>query len=259
MKLAQMEQIAKPLGVPVRWWNARRVNRRWGRGMITNWSLERDLNLIAGVEVRSEPWNPWMDRIRASGVPVAISGGLAGLVSNPVTVNQATVTGGATELAMIPTALLPIEQNVQSGKIYHLFAGGTSTTAATPGTYTLVTRLGSAGLAVVTSPLLSAVSSAFTPAASMTAAPWNIDGELVIRGSGTANTAAGSFAWSQTSVASTAISGPSTATTTGTLGGVSASFDTTAAAGSSLWFGVTHATSTTNTWIPQLVVWASWN
>src|SRR3954468_24514755 len=104
MKFAQMEQIAKPLGVPVRWWNARRVNRRWGRGMITNWSLERDLNLIAGVEVRSEPWNPWMDRIRASGVPVAISGGLAGLVANPVTVNQATITGSATEQAIIPTA-----------------------------------------------------------------------------------------------------------------------------------------------------------
>lgn len=249
----------KPLGVPVRWWNARRVNRRWGRGMITNWSLGRDLNLIAGVEVQSEPWKPWMDRIRASGVPVAISGGLAGLVANPVTVNQTTITGSATEQAIIPTALLPLEQNVQSGKIYHLFAGGTSTTAATPGTYTLATRLGSAGLAVITSPLLTAVSSAFTPLASMTAAPWNIGGEIVIRGSGTANTAAAGFAWSQTSVASTAISGPSSVSSAGNLGGVSASFDSTAAAGSSLWIGVTHATSTTNTWIPQLVVWGSWN
>jgi hypothetical protein len=26
-----------------------------------------------------------------------------------------------------------------------------------------------------------------------------------------------------------------------------------------LWFGVTHATSTTNTWVPQMVVWASAN
>jgi hypothetical protein len=51
MKLDQMEGIAKPLGVPVRWWNARRVNRRWGRGAITNWSPGRDRNLIAGIEV----------------------------------------------------------------------------------------------------------------------------------------------------------------------------------------------------------------
>jgi hypothetical protein len=274
MKLDQMEGIAKTLGVPVRWWNARRVNRRWGRGMITNWSPGRDRNLIAGIEV----FDPMPDIRELShliqgertmkrrlhdvwlgGGPTAISGGLAGLIANPPTVNQTTITGSATEQALIPTALLPIEQNVQSGKIYHLFAGGTSTTAATPGTYTLATRLGSAGLAVITSPLLTAVSSAFTPLASMTAAPWNLFGPIVIRGSGTANTAAGTFSWSQTSVASTAISGPSSVSSAGSLGGVSASFDTTAAAGSSLWIGVTHATSTTNTWIPQLVVWGSWN
>jgi hypothetical protein len=255
-----MTKIAKPLGVPVRWWNARRVNRRWGRGMITNWSLGRDLNLIAGVEVQSEPWKPWMDRIRASGVPVAIAGGLAGLVSNPITVNQVTITGSATDQALIPTGLMPIEQNVQSGKIYHLFASGDSTTAATPGTYTLATRLGSGGLATNASPLLTPVSSAFTPLASMTKAAWTLDGEVVIRGSGTANTAAAGFAWSQTSVASTAIqSGPSSALSAGNLGGISAAFDSTAAAGSSLWVGVVHAVSTTNTWIPQLVVWGSWN
>jgi hypothetical protein len=261
MTLAQMERIAHRLAgetVPVRWWNHRRVNRRWGRAMITNWCLGRDLNLIAGVET-SNPWKPWMDEIRSSGVPTMIGGGLTGLVVNPVTLNQATVTGGATELAMIPTAILPIAQNVQSGTGYHLFAGGTSTTAATPGTYTLVTRIGSAGIATVTSPLLTPVSSAFTPLASMTVAPWTLDGDLVIRGSGTANTAAAGFAWSQTSVASAAAPGPSSATSAGNLGGVSASFDSTAAAGSSLWVGVTHATSTTNTWIPQLVIWASWN
>jgi hypothetical protein len=273
MKLAQMEQIATPLGVPVRWWNARRVNRRWGRGMITNWSPGRDLNLIAGVEV----YDPMPDVRELShliqgertmkqrlhdvwlgGGPTAISGGLAGLINNPATVNQATVTGGATELALIPTALLPIEQNVQSGKIYHLWASGDSTTAATPGTYTLVTRIGPAPTNA--SPLLTPVSSAFTPLASMTKAAWTLDGEIAIRGPGsTANIAVAGFAWAQTSVASTAIqSGPSSALSAGNLGGVSATFDSTLAT-TALWVGATHATSTTNTWIPQLVVWASWN
>ena len=200
------------------------------------------------------PWKPKMDRLKQQG-PTAIAGGLFGLVGNPVTVTQATVTGGATELAMIPTTLFPIEQNVQSGKLYVMYASGTSTTAATPGTYTFAARIGSAGVAIVTSPLFGAVSGAFTPIASATAAQWQMQGFVLIRGSGTANTAVGSFQWSHS--ATVGGGGPSSVSSAGTVGGISASFDSTATAGSSLWIGVTHATSTTNTWVPQFVGWAS--
>jgi hypothetical protein len=211
---------------------------------------------IAWLEANRRPWKLVNGLLAAAGDPVMISGGLAGLVVNPITLNAATVTGGATELSILPAALVPIAQNVQSGTSYHLFAGGNSTTAATPGTYTLAPRIGPAPTNA--SPLIGAVSSAFTPLASMTVAPFNIDGEIVIRGSGTSNTCAAAFAWSQTSVASAAAPGPSSVSSAGNLGGISASFDSTGTT-CAFWLGVTHATSTTNTWIPQLVIWASWN
>lgn len=244
MRLTEMQAIARDLRPEI---NARERPTKWD-----------DIRELSHLLLSQRTMKQRMNDVWVNGDPVAISGGLAGLIANPVTVNQATVTGGATELALIPTAVLPIEQNVQSGKIYHLFASGDSTTAATPGTYTLVTRIGPAPTNA--SPLLTPVSSAFTPLASMTHAGWTLDGEVVIRGpGGTANIATAGFAWSQVSVASgTLQGGASSATSAGNLGGVSASFDSTLTT-TALWVGVTHATSTTNTWIPQLVIWASWN
>lgn len=241
MKLAQMERLAARL----------EFSDAMARHDHDNPSLSDDLAFLTDFH---GPWKPKMDRLRREG-PTAIAGGLFGLVNNPVTVNQATVTGSATEQAIIPTALMPIEQNVQSGKLYVMYGSGTSTTAAAAGTYTFAVRLGSAGLAIVTSPLCGAVSGAFTPANSETASQWQMQGFVLIRGSGTTNTAVGTFTWTH----SATLAGGGPATASGPLGGVSASFDTTAAAGSSLWLGVTHATSTTNTWVPQFVGWASAN
>ena len=198
-------------------------------------------------------WKPKMDRLRRQG-PTNIAGGLFGLVANPITANAATVTGGATELVMIPTTLFPVEQNVQSGKLYLLYASGTSTTAATPGTYTLAARIGPAPTNA--SPLFGAVSGSFTPIASATAAQWQMQGFVLIRGSGTANTAVGTFEWTHS--ATIGGGGPSSVSSAGPVGGISASFDSTGTT-CALWIGVTHATSTTNTWVPQFVGWASAN
>lgn len=211
-------------------------------------------DIVKVAALQSQGWKPWMDRIQRSGVPTAVAGGLAGFVNNPVTVNQATVTGGATELVLIPTTLLPVEQNVQSGKLYQLFVSGTSTTAATPGTYTLAARIGPAPTNA--SPLFGAVSGAFTPVASATAAQWQLTGWVLIRGSGTANTAVASFEWSHSGTIGGG--GPVLSTSAGVVGGISASFDSTLTT-TALWIGVTHATSTTNTWVPQTVAWGSWN
>jgi hypothetical protein len=242
MKLAQMERIATQLD-----------HELMTRERPSKWDDMRELSalLLSERTTKQRLHDVWLN-----GEPMNVAGGLRGLVQNPVTVNQTTVTGSATEQALIPTTLMPVEQNVQSGKVYYLYAGGTSTTAATPGTYTLASRIGPAPTNA--SPLFGAVSSAFTPLASMTAAPWSIVGFVVIRGSGTANTAADNFNWSQTSVASTATGGPTSASSGGQIGGISAGFDSTGAT-CALWIGVTHATSTTNTWIPQLVIWASEN
>lgn len=242
MKLAQMEAIATHLGPEIQ-----------ARERPSKWDDIRELShlLLSKKSMKERMHDVWLN-----GDPINVSGGLAGLIGNPITLNAATVTGSATEQALIPTALMPVAQNVQSGTCYHLYAAGTSTTAATPGTYTLATRIGPAPTNA--SPLFGAVSSAFTPLASMTAAPWNIDGEVVIRGSGSSNTAANGLAWSQTSVASTGTGGPSSVGSAGDIGGISAAFDSTGTT-CAFWVGVTHASSTTNTWIPQLVIWASWN
>jgi hypothetical protein len=189
-----------------------------------------------------------------NGQPMNISGGLLGLIGNPVLANQATVTGGATELVIIPTALLPIEQNVGSGKTYLIYASGTSTTAATPGTYTLALRIGPAPTNA--SPLFGAVSGALTPVASATAAQWNVFGFVVMRGGGTADTAVANMSFSHS--ATVGGGGPVGTASDAVIGGISASFDSTLAT-TALWLGVTHATSTTNTWVPQMVLWASLN
>ena len=236
MNLDFMRRIAKPLG------------RSQSRNIMD------DLRALDSLLQKERTTAERMSALAAQGVPVGIAGGLMGLVANPVTVNQATVTGGATELALIPTALYPVEQNVQSGKAYLQVAFGTSTTAATPGTYTFISRIGPAPTNA--SPAFGSVSGNFTPTASETAAPWYMLGFVVIRGSGTANTAAGGWFFSHSGT--TGAGGPSLATSTGTFGGISASFDSTGST-CALWIGVTHATSTTNTWVPQGVLWSSFN
>jgi hypothetical protein len=239
MRLAQMERLAARL--EFKDWLARHDH--------DNPSLSDDLAFLTEFH---GPWKPKMDRLKRSGLTM-IAGGLYGLVRNPQGINQATITGSATEQAIIPIAQTPIEQDVPSSKLYLLVASGTSTTAASAGTYTLAQRIGPAPTNA--SPLFGAVSGAFTPANSETASQWQTQGFVLIRGpSSTANIAVGSFEWSHS--ATLAGGGPSTAA--GVVGGISASFDSTLTT-TALWFGVTHATSTTNTWVPQMVVWASAN
>lgn len=198
-------------------------------------------------------WKPWMDELSEHELTM-LAGGFAGLEKTPVTVNQATVTGSATEQVLIPIALTAIATDPQVPKLYRLFASGTSTTAGTPGTYTLAARIGPAPTNA--SPLFGAVSGSFTPVASATAARWDVTGWVMIRTGGTTAVAVASFDWMHS--ATVGGGGPSLATSTGVFGGISASFDSTLGT-TALWIGVTHAVSTTNTWIPQAVAWGSWN
>ena len=156
----------------------------------------------------------------------------------------------------MPTALMPIQQKAQGGQMYILYASGTSTTAATPGTYTFAGRIGPSPTNATTA-IFGATSGAFTPVASATAAQWNLNGWVLCRGGGSASNAVGSFDWMHSGTVGGG--GPGLATSTGTFGGITAAtYDGTGAAVST-WIGVTHATSTTNTWVPQLHAWASLN
>jgi hypothetical protein len=243
MKLAQMERMAKRL----------EFRDALARHDHDNPTLADDFAFLTSLH---GPWKPWMDRLSREGL-TNVAGGLMGTVVNPIQENQATVTGSATEQALIPIALTPIEQNVASGKVYVLFASGTSTTAATPGTYTLVGRVGPAPTNASTG-ILGAVSGNFTPMASGTALPWTLFGWLTILDGGSTCDAVGHFFWTHASTIVGA-GGPSLATSTGVIGGLTAAtFDSTGST-VALWIGATHATSTTNTWVQQQHIWCSIN
>jgi hypothetical protein len=78
---------------------------------------------------------------------------------------------------------------------------------------------------------------------------------VYLRGGDTTGTAFGSFEMNHSGTVGGG--GPVSATGNAIFGGVSAAVDFSAA--SALWIGVTHTTSTTNTWTAQFVGWGSWN
>ena len=209
-------------------------------------------DLIAQAVDETRTWKRIEHDIAMGGNPTNLLGVYAGLELVPSIKDLATVTGSATEQAIYPVANAPIPVTPQSPKLYRLFASGTSTTAATPGTYTMAARIGNAN----TSPLFGAVSGALTPVASATAAQWRMFGVVFIRQSGTAGTAVGTFEMNHSGTIGGG--GPVSATGNAIFGGISAATDFTLTT-NGMWIGVTHATSTTNTWVPQLVVWGSWN
>lgn len=192
----------------------------------------------------------WKARGQRIDDPTALVG-FAGVESPLVPVSSATITVNATEAVIIPTALFPIATNPQVPKLYQLFMGGTSTTAATPGTYTLTPRIGPAPTNA--SPLIGIATGAITPVASATAAQWQLTGFVLVRTGGAAAIAYGSFWW----VHSNTIGGGGPSTANAVFGGVSAAFDSTGV--TALWIGCTATTSTTNTFTPQGGAWGSWN
>jgi hypothetical protein len=205
----------------------------------------RDLVALAVDETRT--WKEIQRAIDLAGDPTALTGGYAGLEVTPPAKDQATVTGSATEQAMWPVTLSPIPVTPQSPKLYRLFASGTSTTAA-------ARRHVHAGRADRQREHESAVRCGvrrnLTPVASATAAQWRCFGVVFVRQSGTTGIAVGTFEFNHSGTVGGG--GPVSATGNAIYGGISASTDFTLTT-NGLWMGVTHATSTTNTWVPQLV------
>jgi hypothetical protein len=208
-------------------------------------------DLVARAVDDGRTWREIDQAIREGGDPMALVGGIAGLELTPPIVNETLVTGTATEQAIWPTARTAIAAAPRAPVMYVVWASGTSTTAATPGTYTLSARVGTAN----TAPLIGATSGALTPVASATAAQWTCHGWVYVRGGDTTGTAQSSLTFLHS--ATTGGGGPVTATGNAVVGGISAAVDFSAA--SALWLGVTHATSTTNTWTAQFVGWGSMN
>lgn len=231
------------------------LRKRAGGHTVTDYDVRRDIQLIGDVPI--DNWKQSMERIRASGDPTALTGGIAGVEVNPPVATLATVTVTGTEAALWPTATwTPIAANVQAPKAYLVYAFGTATTAATQGTVLFNARFGQ----IVTSPLIG-VSTTAAQTASQTATPWMLMGRVVVRRGGGATTGevVANFKYEQ----GTATSGGSAVLPAieqmfgTTTGAVSVVTDGSVAAG--LWVGAIAVTSTTNTFIPQSVIWVSYN
>lgn len=205
------------------------------------------------VHHESGKWKIINGELVRKGTPTAIKGGFAGLEVVPPPLTLATVTVTATEGAIWPVATwTPIAAYTQAPTAYRLAAFGTLTTAATPGTMQIVPRIGTTNAGIALGATVTAAQTA-----SQTTTVWRIWGDLIIRIGGGASTATavGSFRYSQ-----------GTATTGGSavlpaieqiFGGTVASYDGSTAQG--LYMGAVAVTSTTNTYIPQGVIWSSWN
>jgi nicotinamidase-related amidase len=94
-------------------------------------------DLVAQAVDEKRTWREIQRDIELAGDPTALTGGIAGLELTPPIVNETLVTGTATEQAIFSTARTAIGAAPRAPVLYRLFAAGTSTTAATPGTYTL--------------------------------------------------------------------------------------------------------------------------
>jgi hypothetical protein len=138
------------------------------------------LNLIAGQQMRG--WKEAQRRLEASGLPLALQGGIAGLEAFPPSDALAAITLSATEQALWAAATYtPLAAGQQRSPVhYSLYAAGTVTTTATASPTMLLTpRWGTA----ITDATLGATPS-IVLTASQTACPWFIRGELTVRGTG---------------------------------------------------------------------------
>jgi hypothetical protein len=229
------------------------ILRKERRGhILTDVDHRRDVNVLMGEQQRE--WKPWMREIQASGEPTMLSGGIAGVEVSPPQWTLPTITANATEAALWPAATwTPIPFKLMTyPKVFRIIAWGTQTTAATPGTMLFQPRLGTS-----VSGIDMGVSVTAAQTASETTTVWRIEGNVICRIGGTASTATAvsSFKYEQ-----------GTATTGGSavlpaieqiFGGLVASYD--ASVDQGLWMGVKAVTSTTNTFVPQAVIWLSYN
>jgi hypothetical protein len=217
----------------------------------SKWDDMRELS--AQDMIQRGTWKHQMHELLIDGVPTNIAGGLAGLEVNAQSVNYATVTIGATELSLwTPQTYCPVTAFQNTPKVYQLECFGTATSASTPGTESINPRVDVVG---GTSLGISGATQ-MTPTASETASPFLLQGRMVLRTGGASTaTMVGVFTFMQSNV----VGGGGTLMT-GTpqiYGGVSVTWDNTALKG--LWMGLLAVTSTTNTKIPQGILWGSWN
>jgi hypothetical protein len=156
------------------------VDLRPGRtySPITDIDVMDDVAVLAGEERRG--WGAITRALAAAGAPLALQGGIAGAEAKPPADALAALTFSASEQALWAAATYtPIEANSRSPVQYELYASGTITTVATPGTMTLTPRFGTSTGGGSLGP-----SNAVTLTASLAGLIWQLRGEVTVRGTG---------------------------------------------------------------------------
>lgn len=262
-KLAEYARQAvdlKPSHAPVTWWNARRINRRWGRGMITSYQrpktaedVERGLQLIAGIEVPN--WKMIQAGIDRQAVPQMVSGGYAGLEgasasgaaqSLPDPIAAVTFVNGDFS-PFVATTYCPTPN--RAPVTISFYASFTIAGAAAPGTLLVTPGIGTA----LTAKNLGAGVATATLAAAGTLTLM-IDGKLSLRHTGTGSGATAYFTGNMLGRLATA--GNGTADVNQTIGFTQGTFDSTALNG--LWMTMTGS-ATTAAITTQQILFGSWN
>lgn len=209
------------------------------------------IQILAGKERGT--WRQIEDQLRASGEPLALQGGIAGLEALPPSDALAAGTMSATEQAMwAASTYTPLPAGTQRSPVhYSLYASFQVTTTATASpTMTLTPRWGTA----ITDATLGA--DAQTALTISITTNWILKGELTVRGTGGPG-------GTNARVYGTFFLHGKQGTTGNGATDVNHIFGFTAATGDStiakgLFMGIV-STITTPTWTVQQIRWGSWN
>lgn len=241
-------------------WRPHLIRTRLDRELLTRdrpskWDDMTELSAL--LTAQKGTWKEQMAEQWVNGIPMGVAGGLAGLegqLSPPVDV---TVTQTAAAIVSWPVTYTPIRAGAASPTLWQIFAAGAQTTAATPGTVQWQAGIGT----TAGSDLLGSATAALATTASQTASIWRVFGFVVAPRTGGGSTGANSTAVGYLQVdwtTGTAAPGAQFAGTPLLFGGVTASsYDSSVA--QALHVDTLTATSVTNTLIPRLVLWGSWN
>jgi hypothetical protein len=216
---------------------------------ITDIDVTRDVNTLAGREAQS--WDAINRELREGGDPLALQGGIAGLEYPPPPDALAAITLSAAEQALWAAGTYcPIAANSRSPVEYELFASGTITTTATASPTILFTpRFG----VVVGGGTLGATPS-IVLTASQAAVPWQIRGDVTVRGTGSGTNARVKGTFTLIGKFVTPANGIIDAHHI--FGYTAATGDSSIAQG--LWMGII-STITTPTITVEQIRWGSWN
>jgi hypothetical protein len=241
-------------------WTPRLVKARLDRELLTRerpskWDDMAELSALLTMERGT--WKEQMHELWLNGDPINIAGGLAGLEGQLSPATDVTITpAAATATLLYPAVYTPLRAGATSPTIWQFYLAGAHTTAATPGSAAF-----QCGIGAVATNLMGSATTTLAETASQLTSVFRCWGYVVAPRTGGGSTGANSTAVGYIEIGwttGTAAPGVMFAGTPLIFGGVTASsYDSSIA--TNFHVDVTVTTSSTNTYIPRLCLWGSWN